>query len=160
MALQEVLEDLKQPEARSRAVQERDFGRLEFCIRSTASLQQAVTLWWCDNTYATTWFGDVASWDTSSVDTMDQLYAANGPYFSGGSFPSPPLSTVWLVTSSGGVQSALTASGGLLQMKVGSSWKYVCDDYFDSNNNGVNVVRYSTEKIRCTTNLTAHQNHT
>ena len=35
----------------------------------------------------------------------------------------------------------LNASSGLLQMSDGSNgWRYVCDDYFDSNNKGVDVA--------------------
>jgi hypothetical protein len=42
-----------------------------------------------------------------------------------------------LVDSSGNPQAGNT---GLLQMKLGSTWKYVCDDKFDANNNGANVA--------------------
>ena len=45
--------------------------------------------------------------------------------------------SVRLVSSSG---STLSGNTGLLQMNVGGVWKYVCDDHFDSNNNGANVA--------------------
>ena len=45
--------------------------------------------------------------------------------------------TARLVDSSGNPQVGNT---GLLQMKVSSTWKYVCDDIFDGNNNGVGVA--------------------
>ena len=53
--------------------------------------------------------------------------------------PSPPspASSVRLVSSSG---STVSGNTGLLQMNVGGVWRYVCDDYFDSNNNGANVA--------------------
>ena len=48
-----------------------------------------------------------------------------------------PGSTVRLMNSTGDVT---TGSEGLLQMRVGGTWKYVCDDKFDANSNGANVA--------------------
>ena len=48
-----------------------------------------------------------------------------------------PGGSVRLVDGSGNPVSSNT---GLLQMGVNSVWKYVCDDEFDDNSNGVNVA--------------------